>query len=246
MGVSENRGTPKSSILIGFSIINHPIWGTPIFGNTHMAIKVSLCQNANPHMWSKGKKRVKKSSLKGKSAKRDLFFSNWWWVVHLHCASFVSDSKRISLNQSQSKALNWFELHALFLWYAIPTRINSYLKYLSLVHQPRPFFFRDKSTRKNHPRWTQWGRRFGFRIQTAEGQSIETNQATCEWKGPNLRSFANAIYECFVFCSGGFKWELYSYNKVAHFVWVVGVYLVVINYLNFDSHKEACSGASLV
>jgi len=24
MGVSENGGTPKSSILIGFSIINHP------------------------------------------------------------------------------------------------------------------------------------------------------------------------------------------------------------------------------
>ena len=36
MVVSENTGTPKSSILIGFSIINHPIWGTPIFGNTHM------------------------------------------------------------------------------------------------------------------------------------------------------------------------------------------------------------------
>ena len=36
MSVSENGGTPKSSILIGFSIINHPIWGTPIFGNTHM------------------------------------------------------------------------------------------------------------------------------------------------------------------------------------------------------------------
>ena len=31
MGVSKNRGTPKSSILIGFSIINHPFWGTPIF-----------------------------------------------------------------------------------------------------------------------------------------------------------------------------------------------------------------------
>ena len=36
MGVSKNRGTPKSSILIGFSIINHPFWGTIIFGNTHM------------------------------------------------------------------------------------------------------------------------------------------------------------------------------------------------------------------
>ena len=28
MGVSLNNGTPKSSILIGFSIINHPFWGT--------------------------------------------------------------------------------------------------------------------------------------------------------------------------------------------------------------------------
>ena len=31
LGVSENSGTPKSSILIGFSIINHPFWGTPYF-----------------------------------------------------------------------------------------------------------------------------------------------------------------------------------------------------------------------
>ena len=36
MGVSKNTGTPKSSILIGFSIINHPFWGTPIFGNIHI------------------------------------------------------------------------------------------------------------------------------------------------------------------------------------------------------------------
>ena len=31
MDVSENSGTPKSSILIGFSIINHPFLGTPNF-----------------------------------------------------------------------------------------------------------------------------------------------------------------------------------------------------------------------
>ena len=31
MDVSENSGTPKSSILMGFSTINHPFWGTPIF-----------------------------------------------------------------------------------------------------------------------------------------------------------------------------------------------------------------------
>ena len=39
MGVSENRCTPKSSILIGFSIINHPFWGTTIFGNTQMMFR---------------------------------------------------------------------------------------------------------------------------------------------------------------------------------------------------------------
>jgi len=31
MGVSKNRDTPKSSILIGFSIINHPFFGYPYF-----------------------------------------------------------------------------------------------------------------------------------------------------------------------------------------------------------------------
>ena len=36
MGVSENGGTPKSSILIGISTINRPFWGPPIFGNTHI------------------------------------------------------------------------------------------------------------------------------------------------------------------------------------------------------------------
>ena len=42
MDVSKNRGIPKSSILIGFSIINHPFWGTPIFGNTHIGIGFNM------------------------------------------------------------------------------------------------------------------------------------------------------------------------------------------------------------
>ena len=52
MGVSKNNDndTPKSSILIGFSIINHPFWGTSIFGNIHVVCVVChqfwwfLCQ----------------------------------------------------------------------------------------------------------------------------------------------------------------------------------------------------------
>ena len=34
MDVSKNRGTPKSSISIGFSIINHPFWGVSLFSET--------------------------------------------------------------------------------------------------------------------------------------------------------------------------------------------------------------------
>ena len=55
MDVSKNRGTPKSSILIGFSIINHPFWGpTPIFGNTHVVSYLCFqpswleCWNSSP------------------------------------------------------------------------------------------------------------------------------------------------------------------------------------------------------
>ena len=44
MGVSKNRGTPKSSILIRFSIINHPFWDTPILGNTHISSIDWLCE----------------------------------------------------------------------------------------------------------------------------------------------------------------------------------------------------------
>ena len=33
-------GAPKSSILTGFSIINHPFWGTPNFGNTQFLLKI--------------------------------------------------------------------------------------------------------------------------------------------------------------------------------------------------------------
>ena len=50
MDVSENRGTPKSSILIGFSIINPSFWGTPIFGNTHMR---KSCHQS-PHITATG------------------------------------------------------------------------------------------------------------------------------------------------------------------------------------------------
>ena len=48
MDVSKNRCTPKSSILIGFSIINHPFWGpTPLLGNTRMRISLNSKQHGS-------------------------------------------------------------------------------------------------------------------------------------------------------------------------------------------------------
>ena len=34
---------PNHPILIGFSIINHPFWGIPIFGNTHLCRWKTCC-----------------------------------------------------------------------------------------------------------------------------------------------------------------------------------------------------------
>ena len=54
MDVSKNNGTPKLSILIGFSIINHPFWGTPILGNTHIGFGDAL--GVSPSLGKKHKK----------------------------------------------------------------------------------------------------------------------------------------------------------------------------------------------
>ena len=75
MGVSQNSGTPKSSILIGFSIINHPFWGTSIFGNIHIFF-CNLSPEEVPtdfHFWQKRIWSIsKKYPLKQSS----------WWLNH--------------------------------------------------------------------------------------------------------------------------------------------------------------------
>ena len=42
MEVSWNRGTLKLSMLMGFSSVNHPFWGTPISGNPHICIYIYI------------------------------------------------------------------------------------------------------------------------------------------------------------------------------------------------------------
>ena len=67
-GVSINGGTPKASILVGISLINHPFWGTPmtmeppIFQKLHVKVvmesqtppKLSVeprCAEFSYHAW---------------------------------------------------------------------------------------------------------------------------------------------------------------------------------------------------
>ena len=40
--VSSNEGTSKSSILIGFSILNHPLGGAPIYSYIHMIYYIDI------------------------------------------------------------------------------------------------------------------------------------------------------------------------------------------------------------
>ena len=67
MVVSENSGTSKSSILIGFSIIKHPFWGSSIFGNTHM--------------YTPKKKNI---TLEKVTMKEDVSHYFKWWLSFCH------------------------------------------------------------------------------------------------------------------------------------------------------------------
>ena len=72
MDVSENSGTPKSSILSGFSIINHPFWGTPIFGNTHITKRLQPKKAPQSHRVTMP---MTKSSVEWCSASSWYFFT---------------------------------------------------------------------------------------------------------------------------------------------------------------------------
>ena len=74
MDVSKNSGYPKSSIKIGFSIINHPFWGTPIFGNTHMTTMIDFESDS---LGGYGKTEAGKSTV-------CLTFLRWWVVRIFH------------------------------------------------------------------------------------------------------------------------------------------------------------------
>ena len=81
VGVSENSGTPKSSILIGFSIVNHPICGTPIFGNTHICWSTLLSHSILYPISILEKVSFPDDILSKMSSLLHLIHSIYYWLV---------------------------------------------------------------------------------------------------------------------------------------------------------------------
>ena len=92
MDVSKNSGTPKSSILIWFSIINHPFWGTPMFGFNILAYALlGAC------LWSRfhrlpGFPRQKLLCRKRPECHRAVF---WHWDDYPHLGLHIAEIDQI-------------------------------------------------------------------------------------------------------------------------------------------------------
>ena len=66
IGVSQNGGTPKSSILVGFSLINHPAIGEPPFMN---------------HLWKPSNSKRYRVWMKQSDSLQPLWLGNWcFWM----------------------------------------------------------------------------------------------------------------------------------------------------------------------
>ena len=142
MGVSVNGGTPRSSILIGFSIINHPFWGTTIFGNTHM---YSGYQRRS-FIWESNRTFQKSTSILNggsfwmminplllKKVVRKPTYKRWWLEVGLPGRS-IHETANIAPNRKRARK---------------DTHQGGYT-----IYSPSKFTIKNKSTmdlRKNQP-----------------------------------------------------------------------------------------------
>ena len=104
MGVSENSGTSKS-ILIGISNINHPFWGTPIFGNTLIvAIHVTPLKITQRLSVSR-RHRSCKTTSSTRVFQSDRVFSRFFVYTQLHhCIPFFTQKhhKKNTMNFTNS------------------------------------------------------------------------------------------------------------------------------------------------
>ena len=74
------RGYPESSILMGFPIVNHPFWGSPIYGNTHIPPIIS---SSKPHGLAAVAAGVPRSprasSMRPRTTKKGWIHWEKWW-----------------------------------------------------------------------------------------------------------------------------------------------------------------------
>ena len=92
MGVSKNRDTPRSSMLIGFSIINHPFWCFfPYFWKHPYKNSSFLCK---PQLLTSGFQPRKTVNLEGEH----VFFNSLLPVIRWRCCgddAWMSQEVRI-------------------------------------------------------------------------------------------------------------------------------------------------------
>ena len=79
-GVSKNRGTPKSSILIGFYHYKPSILGYPYFGNTHMFLSKPSCSRFRIGTFLKMLK-IQISKERAEVHPRSKTQARWWFQI---------------------------------------------------------------------------------------------------------------------------------------------------------------------
>ncbi len=110
MGVSKNRGVSPQIIhlFIGFSIINHPFWGTPIFGNTQIIKSIHVFCDVNiRHSMPLETSHDAKAQAAQPSQLESL--QGWWAHQQKSTASWspyhVSTMSQISLEKSTESTM---------------------------------------------------------------------------------------------------------------------------------------------
>ena len=98
MGVSKNMGTTKSSILIGFSTINHPSWGTPNFWKHPYSRRFIYCKS----LWL---------------LKTHILMVQWKWNISPRCS--FTQTRHFQLNQEEVTISLFFSFF-LFSFFLFP------------------------------------------------------------------------------------------------------------------------------
>ncbi len=190
MGVSKNRGTPKSWILIGFSIIYHPFWGTPIFGiyiiiyiYIYICIHVYIATETDTHALKTGFSKPVSSYL----------FLRWFYRF-FWCGG--NDRISESLNHSEhkiyqrKKQLGWRILSSGFTSWAVKESKQclvypGYLLFFQGLHYPLTRDIGHIRIPMNQPAFLWDVRRLptawcgSFNLRHGRIQSLTTRESTC-------------------------------------------------------------------